>query len=278
MDFDHLRAFVAVAETGGFSRAGQALNLTQSAVSAQIRRLEERLEVRLFERTSRSVQLTEAGGALLPYARRMLHMDEIARTAVGESQVAPALRFGITDEQADRHLSHLLQAFYEDFPDERVEITCDVSTVLLEKMRAGLLDLALVVRHGSEPGGERMRQEPLVWTARADFDLAEGEAAPLACNPEGCVHRARAVDALTRAGRRWQVRYTSQSPAGVNAALNAGLAIAVKAERSIPEGCVDVGPRLGLPPLPPVQIDLHRAPTAVSPAAERFAALVAGRY
>jgi len=278
MDFDHLRAFVAVAETGGFSRAADALNLTQSAVSAQIRRLEEQLEVRLFARTSRSVKLTEAGGALLPYARRLLHMDEIARTAVGESQVAPALRFGITDEQADRHLPRLLQAFHADFPDERVEITCDVSTVLLERLRAGLLDLALVVRHGAEPGGERMQEEPLVWTARADFDLADGAPAPLACNPEGCVHRARAVDALTRAGRRWQVRYTSQSPAGVNAALNAGLAIAVKAERSIPDGCVDVGPRLGLPALPPVQIDLHRAPTAVSPAAERFAALVAGLY
>lgn len=274
MDFDHLRAFVAVADRGGFSAAGSALNLTQSAVSAQIRRLEDQIGSRLFDRTSRSVRLTEAGGTLLPYARRMLHMDEIARTAVGESQLAPALRFGITDEQADRYLPDLLRAFHADYPAERVEITCDVSTVLLERLGAGHLDLALVVRHGAEPGGVEMRTERLVWAARAGFALAADAPVPLACNPEGCVHRKRAVEALTRAGRRWQVRYTSQSPAGTNAALLSGLAVSVKAERSIPAGCEAVGERLGLPELPSVQVDLHRAPTAVSPAAERFAALI----
>lgn len=278
MDFDQLKAFVAVAETGGFSAAANVLNLTQSAVSAQIRRLEEQLNTRLFNRTSRSVALTEAGGTLLPYARRMLHMDEIARHAVIESQIAPALRFGITDEQADRYLPSLLQDFYDDFPDERVEITCDVSTVLLDKLKGGFLDLALVVRHGHEPGGVLMDTEPLVWTARHDFTLADNRPIPLACNPEGCVHRARAVEALTRHGHRWQVRYTSQSPAGVNAALLSGLAITVKAERSIPDGCKDIGSELGLPPLPPVSVDLHQAATAVSPAALRFAELVRGLY
>jgi DNA-binding transcriptional LysR family regulator len=278
MDFDHLKAFVAVAETGGFSAAANALNRTQSAVSAQIRRLEEQLDTRLFDRTSRSVRLTEAGGTLLPYARRMLHMDEIARTAVGESQVTPALRFGITDEQAERYLPRLLRAFHADYPDERVEIACDVSTVLLRQLRDGLLDLALVVRHGPEPGGEEMQTEPLVWAARPDFTSPPEAPVPLACNPEGCVHRARAVEALTRAGRRWQVRYTSQSPAGTNGALLSGLAVTVKAARSVPDGCVDVGERLGLPPLPPVSVDLHRAPTAVSPAALRFADLVEGLY
>ncbi len=278
MDFDQLRSFVAVADSGGFSAAASQLNLTQSAVSAQIRRLEERLSVRLFDRTSRSVALTAAGGALLPYARRMLHLDALAETAVGESQERPALRFGITDEQADYHLAALLSAFAAQYPDERLAIECDVSPRLIERLQNGFLDLALVVRHGPEAGGEALDTDRLVWTARADFDLPEGAPVPLACNPEGCVYRARAVEALTGIGRRWSVRYTSQNPPALNAALAAGLAVSVKAERSVPEGCVDVGPRLGLPELAPIAVELHRAPTAVSPACEAFVGLLEARY
>lgn len=283
MELSQLRSLVAVAELNGFSAAAQSLNLTQSAVSAQIRRLEKGLGVRLFDRTSRSVTLTDAGGSLMPYARRILYLTELASTSVSQSQTPPALRFGITSEQAAHHLPEILRRFTEDFGDVPLQIDCAVSTDLTERLANGLLDVALTIRHetdrnGGGPMGETLGIEPLVWVGSAGLDLPADQPIPLACNPEGCIHRAHAIDALTRAGRPWTVRYTSDSPAAANATLEAGLAIGVKADHAVPQGCIDIGERAGLPALANVTVELHRGPTAVSPAGSAFIDIVREVY
>lgn len=274
MDLHQLATFVAVAETHGFSAAAHLLNLTQSAVSAQISRLEKELGVRLFERTTRSVVLTDAGTTLLPYARQLLNLSDTASSLVSGEGNRPALRLGITTEQADRFLPEILRRFTGLHPEVGVQIDCSVSSVLADKMADGLLDVALTIRHSDTPAGETIDIEDLVWIGHPDMHWDRESALPIAANPEGCIHRAHAIDALARAGIGWTVRYVSDSAAAVNATVSAGLAVAVKARRSVPAGLVEMGETLGLPALAPVTVDLHRAPTAVTKADEDLVAVV----
>lgn len=270
MDTDLLRAFVAVAECDGFSAAGRILNRSQSAVSLQIKRLEERLGEPLFERSSRRVRLTPAGGRLLPYARRMLRLQDEARRMLGEGRRGELVRLGVTEEHASAHLPGLLPRLATRHPALRLEIVCDISSALVQRFQEGLLDVALTVRHEPTPTGRLLGREPLVWVLERERSPGDWDPLPLALNPEGCIFRAHAFAALGRAERRWEVRYTSRSPTGVNVAVQSGLALTVKTPRSIPAGCRVAGTDEGLPALGHVEIELHRAPGQMSEAFESF--------
>jgi len=232
------------------------------------------LGVRLFDRTTRSVVLTDAGTTLLPYARQLLNLSDTASSIVSGEGNRPALRLGITTEQADRFLPEILRRFTPLHPDIGVQIDCSVSSVLADKLGSGLLDVALTIRHADTPAGETTGIEDLVWIAHPEMQWDREVPLPIAANPEGCIHRAHAIDALARAGIDWTVRYVSDSAAAVNATVAAGLAVAVKAKRSIPTGLIDAGASFGLPGLAPVTVDLHRAPTAASRAADDLASVV----
>ncbi|MGD8710358.1 MAG: LysR family transcriptional regulator, partial [Ectothiorhodospiraceae bacterium] len=270
MDTDLLRAFIAVAESSGFSAAARRLNRTQSAVSLQIKRLEERLGEPLFNRTSRSVALTDGGGTFLPYARRILRLQEDAEDAVGQSVKPQQIRFGLSEEQALAYLPEVLAGFTREHPEVHLEVICDLSTVLIRRLEDGLLDLALAIRHRHTKTGEVVAREPLVWVGHQDFVPDPSEPLPMAVNPEGCTYRAQAFSALSRAGRDWRVVYTSQNPTGINLAVQAGLAATVKTPRSVPEGCRVLDAADGLPELPSVDIELHRAPGVLPAAADDF--------
>lgn len=264
MDTDLLRAFVAVAECEGFSAAGRILNRSQSAVSLQIKRLEERLGESLFERSSRSVLLTPAGGRLLPYARRMLRLQDEARRVMGDEHRGELIRLGVTEEHASAHLPILLPQLARTHPAVRLEVVCDISSALVRRFQEGLLDLVLAVRHDPTPTGRLLGREPLVWVLQEDRSPADWETLPLALNPEGCIFRAHAFAALGRGDHRWEVRYMSRSPTGINVAVLSGLALTVKTPRSVPAGCRIAGTDEGLPELGHVEIELHRAPGQMS--------------
>jgi DNA-binding transcriptional LysR family regulator len=264
MDAELLRTFLTVAELGGFSAAGRQLNLTQSAVSLQVKRLEERIGASLFTRTSRSVVLTEAGTVLVPFAQRILRLNGEAEEAISKSVIAQNLRVGMTDEQAVAYLPVLLPAFTRHYPEVRLEVICDQSPQLVEQVHDGLLDIALTIRHPDCNGGTLIGQESLRWVAATGFSVASQEVIPLAVNPDGCVYRASAIAALNRAGRRWRLAFTSANPASTNIAVQAGLGICVKTERALPEGCRLLDSEDGLPPLGNVMVELHvsvQAPT-----------------
>ena len=251
------------------------MNLTQSAVSLHIKRLEERLGRKLFERTSRSVKLTAQGGALVPYARRLLRLQEVAEAAIGRIGEEQTVRLGITEEQANAYLPGVLPAFSAKFPEARVEIVCDLSPNLLARLMEGDLDMALAIRHLDDPpGAEVLAIENLVWAAGPGLEVGPETDLPLAFNPEGCVFRARALEALTRRDRSWHIRYESQSPTGLNVAVASGQALTVKVARRLPAGCHVPGPEAQLPELPPAVVELHRAPDAVTPAHDGFADLL----
>jgi DNA-binding transcriptional LysR family regulator len=199
LDADLLKAFLAVAETGGFSSAAKRLHLTQSAVSLQIKRLEERVGTSLFARTSRSVVLTDAGATLLPFAQRILRLGEEAEQAVASADAAQTVRIGMTDEQAVAYLPYILPIYKETHPDARLEVVCGESPQLVERVHDGLLDVAIAIRHPGSAGGTVIGRETLRWVADRDFRLAPHDPVPLAVNPDGCVYRAIAIAALHRA-------------------------------------------------------------------------------
>ena len=271
-----MRAFLAVAESAGFSAAARVLNRTQSTISLQIKRLEERLGETLFERDRRTVALSPAGQRLLPYARRILQLQEQARSAVGRGRPEEMLRFGIPDEPAQVYLPRVLGPFARERPEVQLSIVCDQSPVLVEMLHDGLLDLALAIRHEPAATGMPVLIQPLVWVAATDFRLRPDRPVPLALDPEGCVYRAQALGLLDQQSRDWRIVYTSQSPTGINLAVQAGLAVTIKAARSVPEGCRVLEPAEGLPPLRPASVELHRAPANRSAAVEAFAERMVG--
>jgi len=277
MDTDLLRAFVTVADTGGFSAAAKLLNRTQSAVSLQIKRLEEELGARLFTRTSRTVSLTPGGTRLLPFARQLLSLQQDARTALKRDTPLERIRFGLTEEHAAAYLPTLLAELAQSHPEVQVEVVCDISSALVDQFREGRLDLVLAVRHQPTRTGRVLGVEPMIWVAHETFEHGAGQELPLALNPDGCIFRAHALAAVGRAGYRWREPYVSQSPTGVNVPVQSGLAVTVKTPRSVPPGCCDVGSRFGLPALGLVEIELHVSPARISDAFQDLVYLVETR-
>jgi len=274
MDSDLLKAFVTVADTGGFSAAAKLLNRTQSAVSLQIKRLEEHLGTRLFTRTSRTVALMPAGTRLLPFARQLLSLQQDAEAALRRDIPLERIRFGLTEEHAAAYLPTLLTSLAQSHPEVQVEVVCDISSALVDQFRDGMLDLVLAVRHQPSRTGRVLGVEPMIWVAHESFAHDDGMDLPLALNPDGCIFRAHALAAIGRTGRRWREPYVSQSPTGINVPVQAGLAITVKTPRSVPTGCCDVGGRFDLPALGLVEIELHVSPARISDAFQDLVSLV----
>lgn len=270
MDTQLLRTFVTVAESQGFSAAAKLLHRTQSAVSLQIKRLEDQMGDALLERNRRNVTLTNAGRRLLPYARHILKLEDEAKQEMGADRQGELIRLGISEEQAITYLPQLLERFSSKFPKVRLEITCGVSSRMVEAFQEGLLDVVLAIRHTPTQTGQLIGVESLVWAAAEGTDISDWRPLPLALNPEGCVFRAHAVAALGLAGLRWNVRFTSYSPTGLNLPVQSGLALTIKTPRSLPTGCRIVDESEGLPPLGQVEIEMHRSPSYSSEAYEAF--------
>lgn len=274
LDPELLQAFVAVAETRGFTSAGRTLNRTQSAVSLQIKRLEAQVGEPLFRRTSRQVAPTRAAEALLPYARRILHLQDEAAAAVGGAARGRSLRLGITEEQAETYLPGVIPAFARQYPEVQLHVVCDLSTRLLQGIAGGDLDLALTIRHGPAGAGEVIGRERLVWVAHESFDNDPDTPLPLAVNPAGCIYRGHGLTALGGVQRPWRIVYVSANPTGINLALESGMAVSIKAGRSVPEYCRVLDGEPGIPPLPQIDVELHRSPTALSEITDGFKALL----
>ncbi len=266
LDLDLMRAFVAVADAGGFSRAAERLLRSQSTVSLQIKRLEEMLGQRLLDRTPRAVRLTAQGETLLAYARRLLDLNDEMVAKVAEPHLAGLVRLGTPEDFATTHLPGVLARFAQAYPDVVLEVTCDLTLNLLDAFRDGRFDIVLVKREpASETGGVRVWREPLVWVAAPQGPPDPARPLPLVVSPPPCVDRKRAVDALDRAGRDWRVAYTCASLAGSLAAVRAGLGVTVLPKDMVPQGlaAIDGAP---LPALSDTEIALLSADPLSTPA------------
>ena len=213
LDLDLVRTFVTIADTRSFTRTGERLGRTQSAISLQVRRLEDRLGVKLLARDPRRVGLTEAGESFLPKARRLLRVNDEIIAEVTVEDLEGEVRLGAPEDFATVHLPDILGAFARSHPRVALVVTCDLTLNLLDRLQAGALDLALVKREPLGPDlGVRVWREPLVWVA-ADRGVLKPEApAPLVIAPAPCVYRRRAVAALEARGRTWRAATSGTFP------------------------------------------------------------------
>src|SRR3984893_10590394 len=265
MEFELLRSFVAAAECGGFRRAAEQLNLTQSTVSQQIKRLELETKRPLFRRTTRTVALTDDGEMLLGDARRLLQLEEAAppppSTAPPPRPNAPPLsgtvRLGAVEEVAGGSLPPALGRFASSHPNVKLEVQIGVSSPLIEQLDAGRLDVVFAKRPLGTSRGRLVWREPLVWAAAEMFDLVAGAALPLALYREHSVSRDSALIALRESELVWQIVYTSPSLTGVRAAALAGLAITPLPASALIAGLRILGVEEGLPRLPDLEFAIY---------------------
>ncbi|WP_394761968.1 LysR substrate-binding domain-containing protein [Phenylobacterium sp.] len=275
LEIDLLRAFVTVAEARSFTRAGERLGRSQSAISLQIRRLEDRIGKPLLSRDPRHVVLTAEGEMLLPQVRRLLRLNDEIIGQLADEALEGEVRLGAPEDFATVYLPEILGAFARAHPKVSLAVTCDLTLNLLDRLRDGSLDIALVKREPLGPDlGVRVWREPLVWVAADAGVLDATAAAPLVVAPSPCVYRKRAITALEQHGRAWRAAYTSPSLAGQHAALRAGLGVTVLPRDMTPPDLVVLGEESGLPALADAEIALLRAPTAVPRAAEQLAGFV----
>ncbi len=254
-----LHTFVQIVEHGSFTRAGMRVHRTQSAVSMQIRRLEEQLGCRLFERTGRNVKLTSQGEIFYDHARRILSAYREALTTVNGRSLEGDVTVGLPDDFAISFLPRVLARFTEVYPWIRLNLVCEPSKRLVGQITDGLVDVALITEGEGATGGIVVRREPLVWASSARHDVHEREPVPLAIFHTGDVFRRSAVEKLEAYGRSARIAVTSPSFAGIGAAVDAGIAVAVVFHGSLRPGWRMLGAQEGFPPLPDQGIVLQRS-------------------
>lgn len=235
LDIDLLRSFAAVADTGSFTAAAELVARTQSAVSVQVKRLEESVGRRVFERTSRSLALTPAGEVLLGYARRILELNDESVRRITEPPVAGEIRLGITEYFVPGELPAILARFAAAHPEVRLEVRMGLSRDLREALSQGKLDVA-IVRLSPRERGRAIWTEPQVWAAPAGFDDARSAVLPLALLAAPCVLREHAIESQRRLKRDCKVVFTGSSMPSVQAAVRAGLGVSILPRSSLQSG------------------------------------------
>ena len=269
IDTELLRTLVAIADHGGFTRAAEHLNRTQSAVSMQMKRLEDDVvQRRLFEREGRQVRLNSEGQVLLGYARRILNLHGEVLSTLREPHMVGAVRIGTPDDYVMRFLPGILSRFAQSHPLVQVEVHCESSAQLLQRQD---LDLSIVTRMPGNEIGQLLRQERFVWAEAQGFNPHEQSPMPLAMFNSGCFCRAWACNALDTQQRPYRLAYTSPSLSAIMAVVGAGLAVTAQLRSLITPDLRILGNHEGLPELPNCSIVLLRNPRSQSPVSETLA-------
>ena len=281
LDPDLLRAFVFIAEEGSFTRAGQRVGRTQSAISMQLQRLESLLGQRLVSRgKGGAVQLTPQGQFLLERAREMLALNDSIWASFRAPAMQGTVRLGTPDDYALRYLPPILKRFAESHPSVQVDVTCLPSHELVPRLRAGELDLTLCSEGLVPPGwpATQLWRGPLSWITSTRYTPHRQDPLPVALAAEHCNWRMAAVRALEAAGRRYRIAYHSATQIGTQAPVLAGLAVTVSPASWVPEGLRPLRPDEGLPPLPDFAIFMLKGAEAGQAVTDALAAYIAETF
>lgn len=262
LDNDVLRTFVAIAETGSFTTAADAVFRTPSAVSMQIKKLEEQLDTTLFLRDARSVTLTESGETLLPYARRMLALSNEAVGRFRMPEMKGVVRLGAPDDIGERFMPTILKRFAEVYPLIMVDLTVDTSGALRRRLAEQRLDLTLI---NTAPGttsieGEVVHKEQLVWASAKCGTAHLRDPLPVSIWEDGCCWRADALSRLDRDKRSYRIAYLSAHSMAQRAAVIADLAVAPLPRSYLTADMVALGSKHGLPDLGSFEVRLLKGP------------------
>lgn len=266
-DMDALRTMVVGVDLGTFSRAASQLGRSQSGVSMQLRKLEEQAGKQLFVRKGRGLVPTEAGDALLAYARRIISLNDEAAVSIGAMSATACVRMGLPQDFFEDVMPMTLTQFSRERPHVHVEVLAGRNYALEEKVNAGRLDAAIAFfPAGSKGHGKHMASLPMRWYGGEQSASPDDGRHALVVFDHPCLFRKAALQAMEKGGHRWRLSLTTPSLAGIWAAVRAGHGISVRTTHRVPDGVRDVGANLRLPKLPPIELRLLAAPN-LSPAA-----------
>lgn len=261
LDLDQLQTFVSIADMGSFTRAAGEVHRTQSAVSMQMRRLEEQIGKPLFEKEGRTNRLTEHGEKLLAYARRLIRLNRETLAAFDDSGLKGHVRIGTPDDYADRFLPEIMAKFSRSNPRVELSVICEPTPSLREHIKRGNLDIAIVTHNDEHSHSEVVRREPLLWVTSANHLVHEQTPLPVAFGRPSCIWRRAGTDVLDRMGREYKVLFTSFSATIITAAVLSGLAVSVLAECALRPGMRVLTEADGFGQLPDCEIGIMRGHT-----------------
>ncbi|HET9069285.1 MAG TPA: LysR family transcriptional regulator [Amaricoccus sp.] len=277
LDMSALRSFTAVADSGGVTRASAQLNLTQSAVSMQLKRLETQLGLELFDRSGRSLLLTAQGEQLLAYSRRLLALNDEAWSRLTHPAFEGVIDFGVPHDIIYPHVPGVLQRFAAAYPRVKLQLHSLYTSGLKELLAKGEMDLILTTEGSLDPGGETLLREPLVWAGAPGGQAWKQR--PLRYASCGhCVFKRPALEALEEAGIPWELAVDSISPAAVDASVAADLAVSVQMQSGVPAQCEAIRHGGALPELPDHCVNMYVGSGARTALAERLADIVRQAY
>ena len=265
-----LRSFIAIIDTGSFTRAGERVHLTQSTISQQIRRLEQQLGCPLLDRSGRQVVATAEGEKLLGLARRILALLAQAEEQVSEGSIS--LSLGVPEDFAAGAITPVLAAFARDYPEVRLEVQSGLSHEIWQRFEAGELDLALVKQARGQGAPLASWREPLVWVDSRDWPARERDPLPLVVFPSEGLYRRQVTEALDGLGRRWRIAYVSASLASLQGAVSAGIGVSLLPKRLMP---ADQLALTQWPKVAPVELALHAGVGGSEPLTRLSSALIA---
>ncbi len=257
LDPDLLQAFLSVAELRSFTRAAVKLNRTQSAVSMQVKRLEQRIGAELLRRSTVHVELTASGEAMIGYARRILAIGDEAVARLKEHRIEGHVRLGTMDDYGTLVVPALLASFAALYPNIQIEMQTGLTATMPERLGEAF-DLVIAMHPPGEGGGTLLRREQAIWALGATRSPLALRPLPVALYPQGCLFRKWATAALDQSGLPWRLAFVSHSLAAVEAVAAQGLAVTVVKAGTCPPSLRAALPEDGLPPLPCADIRLHR--------------------
>lgn len=257
LDPDLLRSFLAVVETGSFTRAAMSVHLSQSTVSQQIRRLETQLGCELLDRGGKYVVTTPEGEGLLGYARRIVGLMQEAEEQLNCRGGLGVIRLGVPEDFAAHALTPMLASFADAYPGLRLEVTSGMSHELWRGFQAGELDVALVKQRIGSSLGLVSWPEPLAWIDSRAHPTADRDPVPLVVFPLGGLYRSEMTQALEASGKHWRIAFVSASLASISAAVADGLGVSLLPRRLATPAQRILGEQAGFAPVPDLELTLH---------------------
>ncbi len=265
---DILRTFVVAANEESYTAASSIVHRTQSAVSMQMKRLEELVGCVLFKRNGHSMKLTSEGQTLLRYAQRMLKLHDQAIAELSRPELSGRVRLGAASDYTENVLPLLLARFAAMFPHIQVDLACEPEFRLVESLKKGEIDI-LIKTSGEKPStGRIIHRESVVWVGSDRYPVHEQDPVPLAVYNDECVYRNWAIDALTKIEKNFRIAYTSPSTSGILAAVRGGLAVAPVGLSAVSKDIRILGIRDGFPDLPTAYVAIITSSRHLSPVVE----------
>ena len=274
LDLDTLRTLVVAFDFGGYGRAAERLGRTPSAISLQMKRLQQDVDAPLFRKDGRKLGLTEAGEIVLRYGRRMLELNDEMLDTVRGASLTGRVRLGFAQDFAETILPQVLARYSTHYPLVQIEVRIDRNTALVDAIEKGRLDLALALGHSDRPIAQKLGELPVVWIAGSEFVPRSEQSLPLVMIESPCLFRQRALNALDQAGIAWRIALVSPGLAGLWAAARAKLGVTARAQWGLSPGLLAHATLFDLPKLGSIPVTLHRTADRQPAAVDRLADIV----